>query len=119
MDLIERKPRATLTNTLAVIEGEQNPNGGWSQTSEMESDAYATGQTLYVLARAGVNPEAACMQRGVAFLTRTQLSDGAWRMTSRVNAKNLNPIKGAGTAWAVLGLLRSSPRDNHGPEKER
>jgi len=80
----------------------------------MESDAYATGQTLYVLARAGVNPEAACLERGVAFLTRTQLPDGAWPMTSRVNAKNLTPIKGAGTAWAVLGLLRVSPRDSHG-----
>jgi hypothetical protein len=119
MDLVERKPTATLTNTLTAIEREQNSDGGWSQTPEMESDAYATGQTLYVLARAGINPEAACLVRGVSFLTRTQLPDGAWPMTSRVNAKNLTPIKGAGTAWAVLGLLRVSPRDSHGPEKER
>ena len=75
----------------------------------MESDAYATGQTLYVLARAGLNPEAACLRRGVAFLTRTQLSDGGWPMASRVKAKNLVPIKGAGTAWAVLALIRASP----------
>jgi hypothetical protein len=119
MDLIERKPAPTLTNTLAAIEREQNSDGGWSQTPEMESDAYGTGQTLYVLARAGVNPEAPCLRRGVAFLTRTQLSDGAWPMTSRVNAKNLVPIKGAGTAWAVLGLLRASPCDSHGPDKEK
>jgi hypothetical protein len=111
MDLIERKPRLTLTNTLAAIEREQGADGGWSQTSEMESDAYATGQTLYVLARAGIHPEAASLRRGVAFLTRTQLSDGAWPMTSRVNAKNLAPIQGAGTAWAVLGLLRATPCD--------
>ena len=73
------------------------------------SDAYATGQTLYVLARAGIKPDDPTMKRGVEFLTRTQREDGSWPMTSRVHAKNLSPITGAGTAWAVLGLLRASP----------
>lgn len=109
MELMERKPGPALTNELAAIEGEQNLDGGWSQTAEMPSDAYATGQTIYVLARAGVSPESACLQRGVAFLTRTAQPAGAWPMTSRVNAHNLTPITGAGTAWAVLGLVRASP----------
>jgi hypothetical protein len=108
MTLQEGKPAAELSPTIASILTEQNVDGGWSQTPEMASDAYATGQTLYVLARAGVKPEAPEMKRGVEFLTRTQREEGSWPMTSRVNAKNLSPITGAGTGWAVLGLLRAS-----------
>ena len=74
----------------------------------MSSDAYATGRTLYVLARAGVRPSAAAMQRGIQFLVRVQRDDGSWPMNSRVKAKNVNPITVTGTAWAVLGLLRGS-----------
>jgi Squalene-hopene cyclase N-terminal domain len=32
----------------------QNPDGGWSQTADMPSDAYATGQALYALSFADV-----------------------------------------------------------------
>ena len=32
----------------------QNADGGWSQTTEMASDAWATGQALYALAHAGL-----------------------------------------------------------------
>lgn len=42
------------------------------------------------------------------FLIRTQRADGSWPMTSRVKAKNLSPITGAGTAWALLGLIRAT-----------
>lgn len=104
----EKKSSESLNPIMASIRGEQNTDGGWSQTPEMGSDAYATGQTLYVLARAGVKPEASEMKRGVENLTRTQREDGSWPMISRVNAKNLTPITAAGTAWAVLGLLRAS-----------
>ena len=107
-NLVEGTPVAKLKPTIAGILAEQNPDGGWSQTPEMASDAYATGQTLYVLARAGVRPKVAEMKRGVQFLTRVQREDGSWPMTSRVKAKNLNPITVTGTAWAVLGLLRGS-----------
>ena len=31
----------------------------------------------------------------------------AAELTSRVNAKDLSPITAAGTAWAVLGLIRA------------
>ncbi len=109
MAVYEKKPPAKFHSTTASILAEQNPDGGWSQTSEMASDAYATGQTLYVLARAGVKPGAPEMKRGVQFLNDAQRADGSWPMTSRVKAKNLNPITTTGTAWAVLGLLRASP----------
>jgi hypothetical protein len=107
MNLSEVKPGKELAQVIETIAAEQNDDGGWSQMTELGSDAYATGQTLYVLARAGVKPQATTMKRGVNFLIRTQLEDGSWAMHSRVNAKNLSPITGAGTAWALLGLIRS------------
>jgi hypothetical protein len=109
MNLREGKSAQDLKNVVETIIAEQNVDGGWSQTPELGSDAYATGQTLYALARAGVKGQTAAMSRGVQFLTSTQREDGSWPMHSRVNAKNLNPITGAGTAWAVLGLIRASP----------
>jgi hypothetical protein len=108
MNASEGKTAAELSSAIASIRAEQNADGGWSQTPDMASDAYATGQTLYVLARAGVKHEAPEMKRGVEFLTLTQREEGSWPMTSRVNAKDLSPITAAGTAWALLGLLRAS-----------
>jgi Squalene-hopene cyclase C-terminal domain len=95
------------------IKERQNPDGGWSQTKEMASDAWATGQALYALAHAGIKPDDAAIARAHAFLVKTQRDDGSWPMTSRPTkpggegAKNLIPITGAGTAWAVLGLVRT------------
>ena len=109
MNLRESKSTEGLTRVIETITAEQNDDGGWSQTPELASDAYATGQTLYVLARASVKQESIVMKRGVEFLIHTQREDGSWPMVSRVHAKNLGPITGAGTAWALLGLLRSSP----------
>jgi len=109
MSVREGMPASERNPVIASIRAEQNADGGWSQTPNMASDAYATGQTLYVLARAGVIPEAPEMKRGVEFLTLTQRADGSWPITSRVNAKDLSPITAAGTAWAVLGLLRAGP----------
>jgi squalene cyclase len=108
MSSCEHKHFSALKPTVTAILGEQNDDGGWSQTPDMPSDAYATGQTLYVLACAGVKPGAPEMRRGVEFLNHTQQEDGSWPMTSRVKARNLNPIIDAGTGWAVLGLIRAS-----------
>ena len=109
MNLREGTAPAEKESASSRILGLQNDDGGWSQTPDMASDAYATGQTLYVLARAGVKAEDPHMKRGVAFLRTSQREDGSWPMTSRVHAKNLSPITATGTAWAVLGLLRASP----------
>lgn len=108
MNACEHRPAAELSPAIASLRAEQNSDGGWSQTPELASDAYATGQALYVLARAGVRPGAGEMKRGVHYLIRSQREDGSWPMKSRVNAKDLTPITSAGAAWAVLGLLRAS-----------
>lgn len=96
------------------IRGRQNADGGWGQTKDMASDAWATGQALYALANAGIKPDDAVVARGQAFLVKAQREDGSWPMTSRPTAPggkgstSLIPITGAGSAWAVLGLARSA-----------
>jgi hypothetical protein len=95
------------------IKERQNADGGWSQTNHMASDAWATGQALYALAHAGIKANDPVIARGHAFLIKTQRDDGSWPMASRPvkpggeGSKSLIPITGAGSAWAMLGLVRS------------
>jgi hypothetical protein len=97
---------------------EQRPDGGWGQTPYLGSDAYATGQALYTLRELGVPAADAALQRGAAFLRRTQAPDGSWHVTNR--AMKVQPyfdggfpydhdqwISQAATAWAVIGLART------------
>lgn len=102
---------------VAQIRKRQNADGGWSQTTEMSSDAWATGQALYALATAGVGSSDPAIQRGQSFLVATQREDGSWLMTSRPTkpggegSTSLVPIIGAGSAWGVIGLARSAARN--------
>jgi hypothetical protein len=95
------------------IKERQNADGGWSQTKDMASDAWATGQALFALACAGFKPDDPVIKHGQAFLIKAQKKDGSWPMTSRPTkpggkgSNSLIPITGAGSAWAVLGLVRS------------
>src|SRR5262249_498882 len=97
------------------LRGAQNADGGFSQVPKAKSDAYATGQALYALAEAGVKPDDEGVRKAQSFLAKTQREDGGWPMVSRAimrdgkPPKNLEPITHAGSAWAVLGLVRSSP----------
>lgn len=108
------RPAAEWKPLVKRIEERQNADGGWSQTKELPSDAWATGQALYALAHAGIKPDAPVVKRGRSFLARTQREDGSWAMSSRPakpgakGAENLIPITGAGSAWAVLGMVRGN-----------
>jgi hypothetical protein len=96
----------------------QRTDGGWSQTVPgWKSDAFATGQTLYVLSLAGDTAERREVRRGIDFLVATQGPDGSWPMTSRSTpngapggAKLLTPITCAASSWATLALARLAPR---------
>jgi pimeloyl-ACP methyl ester carboxylesterase len=93
----------------------QKPDGGWAQAKDMASDAHATGQALWALAASGRNADDPAVKRGQLVLAKTQRPDGSWEMTSRPcppsnkGAKLLQPIGGAGAAWGVMGLVRSTP----------
>jgi squalene-hopene/tetraprenyl-beta-curcumene cyclase len=105
----------TLAPALERFLRRQNKDGGWSQLKGLPSDAYATGQALYVLSMAGVKNDRAEIRRAVAFLVDSQKDDGSWPMSRRghpgVTPGPFSvPIIYFGSAWATLGLMRSVPQ---------
>lgn len=93
----------------------QRSDGGWAQTPDLTSDAYATGQVLYTLHELGIPSTDAAYRRGIDYLLKTQLGDGSWHVTSR--AVKFQPyfqsgfphdhdqwISAAATAWATISL---------------
>jgi len=104
-------PQPLIADLLAL----QRPDGGWAQTPDRTSDAYATGQSLYVLALAGLTAERPEIKRAFDFLISTQAPEGSWPMTSRSSnngqpTKLLTPITCAAASWATLGLTRLAPK---------
>lgn len=96
----------------------RHADGGWSQMPTMNSDAYATGQALFILAETGLSPGEAAFREGVSFLLETQEDDGSWHVKTR--SKPVQPwfdngdphdkdqfISMAATAWATAALAKS------------
>jgi Prenyltransferase and squalene oxidase repeat len=112
------KPLKALQPTIDELLALQRPDGGWSQTvPEPRSDAFATGQTLYVLSLAGFTADRPEIKRGLDYLVATQKPDGSWPMTSRStpngepgSAKLLTPITCAASSWATLAMARLAPK---------
>lgn len=99
---------------------QQREDGGWSQKSDMASDAYATGTVLAALLRDGAKATDMVVERGVAYLLDTQLADGSWHVVTR--AKPFQPyfetgfphekdqfISTAATGWATIALALTLP----------
>ena len=103
------------------LAGAQRPDGGWSELSTLESDAYSTGQALFALHQAsGATPADPIYRKGVAFLLNTQHDDGSWLVKTRsipfqVYFETGFPhgpdqfISAAGTAWAAIALTLAVP----------
>jgi ankyrin repeat protein len=115
------EPADKLAGLATALLSWQRQDGGWAQLAKLESDAYATGQALYALARAAKHPTT-CRdwQHGLRFLLGTQYEDGSWRVVSR--AYPFQPtmhsgfphgrdswISAAGTSWAVLAMTEPLP----------
>jgi hypothetical protein len=104
----------------------QRADGGWSQTvPNWKSDAFATGQALYVLSLAGLTAEQPAIRRGQAFLVAMQKQDGSWPTISRStpdgspgSAKLLTPITCAASSWATLGLAILVPKEKPAPKAQ-
>ena len=103
----------------AVLAG-QRDDGGWGQLPDMASDAYGTGQTLYILHATGTAASDPVYQRGVKFLLSTRQADGSWFVKSRSKPiqklfDNGDPhgtnqfISTPATAWAVAALAAALP----------
>jgi ankyrin repeat protein len=94
----------------------QRADGGWSQTANLKSDAYATGQSLFALVEAGIlSPRDQAYRKGVNYLLATQHADGSWYVRSR--ALKFQPyfesgfpyahdqwISSMATGWAATAL---------------
>jgi ankyrin repeat protein/mono/diheme cytochrome c family protein len=110
------EPAGELTARAEALIREQRSDGGWGQLAGLPSDAFATGQSLFALMRAGAMPPThPAVRRGIEFLVRTQLDDGTWHVRRR--AFPFQPpmqssfphgadgwISGAATSWAVMAL---------------
>jgi len=108
---------------------QQESDGGWSQTKEgpgaikdydgkktepatakvekRPSDAMATGQTIYALMVAGLDPQEPELQRAQAYLIRTQTKDGSWKVPIRSQKNSGTALSHYGTGWATLGLMQT------------
>jgi hypothetical protein len=73
-----RAPAGEIGKARAQLAASQQSDGGFSQQAGMVSDAYATGQALVALHRAGMKAADPAYQRGLDYLLRTQKPDGSW-----------------------------------------
>ncbi len=108
--------KATTQKAVTQLLAEQRSDGGWAQLPSMQSDAFATGQALVALHRAGGLPtNDPAYQRGVQYLLKAWKPDGTWYVQSRSfpfqkQFESGFPygkdqwISAAATSWAVMAL---------------
>ncbi len=119
---------STLTPFAARLVSEQRADGGWGQLPRRPSDAYSTGQALVALRTSGAAAaREAAIDRGIAFLIKTQKPDGSWHVRSRIHddapvsppyfesgfphgKDQFTSLSGA--CWAIQALSGSLPKTN-------
>jgi ankyrin repeat protein len=108
--------KAEVQTAARALMAQQRPDGGWAATPNLQSDALATGESLYALREtASIGVADDVYQRGVRFLLSTQFEDGSWYVRSR--APKFQPyfqsgfpfdhdqwISSTATAWATVAL---------------
>ncbi len=111
----------TLKKVVDDLLAKQQADGGWSQTDDMTSDAYATGTVLTALREVGRLPcDHPAVVSGCRYLINTQLEDGTWHVVT--HAKPIQTyyesgfpheadqfISIAATSWATLALASTLP----------
>ncbi len=110
--------REQLQIMISELKQRQRKDGGWGQTDDMASDAYATGLVLTALSVA--NSELVrekCYRRGIQYLLKNQENDGSWHVLTR--SKPIQEyfesdfphgkdqfISIAASCWSVIALSR-------------
>jgi N-acyl-D-amino-acid deacylase len=99
----------------------QRADGGWAQTADRQSDAYATATVSAALVQSGgIATDAPAVVRGLQSLLDTQLEDGSWHVASRAEPFQTYYESGfphgtdqfisiAASSWAVIALLERLP----------
>jgi len=111
---------AQATNELIAA---QREDGGWAQTRDMESDAYATATALVALQARGMSTAQEVIQRGLRFLLNDQLEDGSWHVVTRAKPFQTYFESGfphekdqfisiAASSWATLALVSALPEQS-------
>src|SRR5262249_33687044 len=115
------EPAEKLADLAQSLRRMQRKDGGWAQLPMLESDAYATGQVLYTLARTvNVPVTDPAWQRGLRFLLERREDDGTWHVVRRTfpfqpTMESGFPhhrdswLSAAATSWAVLALTQALP----------
>ena len=105
----------------AELMATQRDDGGWPQTAEMTSDAYATGSVLVTLQQAGsLSTDDLRYRRGLAYLISQQKDDGSWHVVSRAEPFQSYFESGyphgkdqfisiAAASWATMALTLALP----------
>lgn len=104
-----------------ALQDQQRDDGGWAQLATTSSDAYATGQAVWVLRESPVPFSAAVIERGIQWLQEHQEADGSWHVVTRSKPiqewfDNGDPhgddqfISIAATGWATAALARHQHR---------
>jgi N-acyl-D-amino-acid deacylase len=113
--------RAAVQKAADDLASQQRPDGGWSQTADMASDAYATGQALVALHETGsLATDTAAYRRGLDYLRQGREADGSWLVTTRSKPVQTYFESGfphgksqfisiCGTCWATQALLLAEP----------
>jgi len=111
----------TLKQAAAELIDNQRDDGGWAQTDDMDSDAYATATVVVGLIRAAqIAPQHDAVSRGIRYLIDAQFEDGTWHVVSRAIPFQSHFESGfphgkdqfisiAASSWATLALVLSLP----------
>jgi len=87
---------AVLELLAAELRERQNEDGGWGFDANAASDAFATGQSLYVLKRLGTSDREPGLVSGIGWLVENQQENGGWSTGGDRRGEAM---------WAVLGLV--------------
>lgn len=96
---------ATVDRIVGDVLADQNADGGWSERPGLASNAYATGQAVHALVRAGLGWDAPAACAGLDWLLREQQADGSWRIgDAGLSTDSTRNSNFTATTWPVMAL---------------
>ena len=124
----DQSPRERGWSLRQRLHATQREDGGWAQTNDLESDAYATGQALLVQVQTEYYKhypfERAAFRKAIDYLLNSQNADGSWHVRTRskpvqVYFDNGDPhgkdqfVSMMATSWAVAALASYQSRHDN------